>query len=76
MAWPGAAQQPGGGLGAELLADRIGEEVPQQEQNVQALQRAGALGHQLLPSFGEQPQDLGVALWAVLGLDGGQPIVS
>ena len=74
MPWPGAAQQPGGGIGGELLPDRIGEEVPQ--QNVQAVQRAGALGHQVLPSFGEQPQDLGVALLAVLGLDGGQPTVS
>ena len=74
MPWPGAAQQPGGSIGGELLPDRIGEEVPQ--QNVQAVQRAGALGHQVLPSFGEQPQDLGVPLRAVLGLDGGQPIVS
>jgi hypothetical protein len=74
MPWPGAAQQPGGGIGGELLPDGIGEEVPQ--QHVQAVKGAGTLSYQVLPSFGEQPQDLGVALRTVLGLDGGQPIVS
>jgi hypothetical protein len=40
-----AAQQFGGGIGRELLPDRIGEEVPQEEY-VQAVQGAGAFGDQ------------------------------
>ncbi len=67
MLGPSAAQQFGSGIGRELLLDRIGEEVPQ--EYVEAVQGTGTLGHQVLASFGEQPQDFGVALRTVLGLN-------
>jgi hypothetical protein len=69
-----AAQQFGGGIGRELLPDRIREEVTQ--EYVEAVQGAGAFGDQVLASLGEQPQDFDVAFRTVLGLDRGQPIVS
>ena len=70
---PSAAQQFGGGIGRELFADRITEEVPQ--EYVEAVQGAGALADQVLASLGEQPQDFDVAFWSVLGLDRAQAIV-
>jgi hypothetical protein len=42
MLGPSAAQQLGGGIGAELLLDRIGEEVSQ--EYVEAVEGAGAFG--------------------------------
>ena len=75
MLGPRAAQQFGGVIGRELLPDRVGEEVPQEEY-VEAVQGAGAFGDQVLASLGEQPQDFDVAFRTVLGLDRAQPIVS
>ena len=53
----------------ELLLDRIAEEVTQEEEYVEAVQGTGALADQVLASFGEQPQDLGVAFRTILGFD-------
>src|SRR5215217_2830897 len=74
MLGPGAAQQFGGGIGRELLPDRIAEKVPQ--EYVEAVQHKGALADEVLTSFGEQPQDLDMASGAILALDRGQPIVA
>ena len=43
--WSDSPQQLGGGVSGELLADVVGEKVPQ--QHVQTVQGAGALGHQI-----------------------------
>jgi hypothetical protein len=67
MLGPGTTQQFGGGIGRELLADRIREEVSQ--EYVEAVEGTGALADEVLASFGEQPQDLGVAFRTILGLD-------
>jgi hypothetical protein len=72
MPGPGTAQQFGGTIGRELLPERIGEEVPQQD--VEAVEDTGALADEVLTSFGEQPQDFGVALRTVLSLDRVTPL--
>jgi hypothetical protein len=74
MLGPGAAQQFGGATCRELLLDRLAEEVSQQD--VEAVEGAGALADQVLAPLGEQPQDFGVAFRTVLRLDRAQPIVS
>jgi len=68
-------QQFGGGIGREMLAERIREEVPQEEY-VEAVQGAGAFADQGLASVGGEPQDFDVAFRAVLGLDRAEPIIS
>jgi hypothetical protein len=67
MLWSSAAQQFGGDIGRELFLDRIREEVSQQD--VEAVEGTGALANEVLTSFAEQPQDLGMAFRTVLGLD-------
>jgi hypothetical protein len=66
MPGPGTTQQFGSGIGRELLANRIAEEVPQ--EYVEAVEGTGALADEVLASFAEQPQDLGVTFRSVLGL--------
>jgi hypothetical protein len=63
--WSDSPQQPGGGIGTELLADGVGEKVPQ--QHVQTVQGASALGNQILAPLREQPENLDVSVVAVLG---------
>jgi hypothetical protein len=53
---------------------RIGEEISQ--EYVEAVEGAGTFAEEVLAPLGEQPQDLGVALRAVLSLNRAQPIVS
>src|SRR3712207_8211180 len=52
----------------------VREEVAQ--QHVKAVQSAGALGDQVLASFGEQPQDLRAAFGPVFGMHCGQAPVA
>jgi len=52
----------------------VGEEVAQQD--VQAVEGAGTLGHHILSPLGEQPQDLDAAFQPIFGMDPGEPLVT
>jgi hypothetical protein len=68
------AQEFGGCTRRETLGYTLREEIPQQD--MQAVEGAGALGHQVLTPLAQQPKNLDVALRSVFGMDPSQTLVS
>ena len=73
MARTSAAQKLCGSLRRETFGNAVGEKLTQQD--VQAVEGAGTLGHQIVSSLGEQPRDLDAAFQPTFGMDPGEPLV-